>query len=153
MKAPTTQAATTRDQEDRRHHLDHLHGIINRQAAASATAKGWLLTLTTGLLGVALTLDRWPLAVLAVAPVLLFAYLDAHYLTSERRYRQLYSAVARGEDHLPAYCVDPSAVHPPGTRPASSGSEQRKVWASWSILPFYAVLLLIIGGAAITTAL
>ena len=46
----------------------------------------------------ALTKSADSIALLGLAAVLLFAYLDANYLRQEKRFRRLYVAVAAGRD-------------------------------------------------------
>lgn len=143
--------------EDRRKHLDYIQGVVTRQSAASAAAKGWLLPIITATFGFALTQHSWPLAALGMVAVVLFAYLDANYLKSEKRYRRLYDTVARSSRSVPLYTLDPvDADEPLSTdTPALPAWKRIKraylpeasIWASWSIAPFYIALL--VAGAGI----
>lgn len=135
--------------EDRRKHLDYIQAVINRQSAASSSTKGWLLPIVTATFGFALTQNSWPLAVIGLVAILLFAYLDANYLRSEKRFRTLYNTVAQSRRLVPNFTLDPAdAEEPSGDVSAQSRWQtfahsyfpEWKIWRSWSILPFYFAL-------------
>lgn len=146
--------------EDRRKHLDYIQAIVTRQSAASAAAKGWLLPIVTATFGFALTQSSWQLAALGMAAIVLFAYLDANYLKSEKQFRRLYNTVARSSRRVPLYTLDPVDADEPLAPAAPRLSTWRRIqhaylpeasiWASWSIAPFYAALLLVGVGVLIT---
>lgn len=147
--------------EDRRKHLDYIQAVVTRQSAASASAKSWLLPTVTAMLGFVLTQNSWQLAALGMAAIVLFAYLDANYLKSEKRFRQLYNTVAGSNRSVPLYTLDPvDADEPQGAGSPELSTWKRlprarlpkaSVWASWSIAPFYIALLLV--GAGVLTAI
>ncbi|MDV7137075.1 HIT family protein [Williamsia muralis] len=149
--------------EDRRKHLDYIQAVVTRQSAASSSAKGWLLPVTTAAFGFALTQHLWPLAALGIVAVILFAYLDANYLRSEKAFRKLYNTVAGAERMVPLFTLDPSdADEPPAAdAPEDSGWKKIKrmyipewaVWKSWSIAPFYTALLTLGTGVLIAAAM
>jgi hypothetical protein len=137
--------------EDRRKHLDHIQAVIIRMSAASSTAKGWLLPVVTAAYGYAATKNAGPIALLGLAAVVLFAFLDANYLGQERAFRRLYAAVSRSE--VPSYSMNPADAEE--EQPAQwyywllwpfrfvlgPWVPRPKVWLSWSIAPFYGTLL------------
>lgn len=147
--------------DDRRKHLDYIQAVVTRQSAASSAAKGWLLPIVTATYGFALTQHSWTLAALGLVAVLLFAYLDANYLKSEKQFRRLYNTVARSSRKVPLYTLDPVDADDPlhEDEPAKSRSKQFlgkylpewKIWASWSIAPFYIALILLGGGVLIVS--
>lgn len=149
--------------EDRRKHLDYIQAIVTRQSAASSSAKGWLLPIVTATFGFALTQSSWPLAALGMVAVVLFAYLDANYLRSEKQFRRLYNTVARSSRRVPLFTLDPvDAEDPlPDDAPAMSKWKramrtylpERSIWASWSIAPFYIALLVLGTGVLIVSAI
>ncbi|WP_448071118.1 HIT family protein [Georgenia yuyongxinii] len=149
--------------EDRRKHLDYIQAVVTRQSAASAAAKGWLLPIVTATFGFALTQRSWPLAGLGLVAVVLFAYLDANYLRSEKQFRRLYNTVARSSRKVPLFTLDPVDAEEPQRSDAPAMSRwtkavraylpERSIWASWSIAPFYIALLLLGTGVAIVSAL
>lgn len=139
--------------EDRRKHLDHIQAVVTRQSSASSSAKGWLLPVTTAAFGFALTQRLWPLALLGVIAVILFAYLDANYLRSEKAFRKLYDTVAQAERMVPRFTLDPADADeppPPGTPEKTFWQKFKQsyvpewsVWRSWSIAPFYIAMLIL----------
>jgi len=72
-------------------HLGLIQDLINRLAGYSATLKTFCITIVAGLLALAAD-DVRPLEwTLTVGVILLFAVLDAYYLSIERDARSLYS--------------------------------------------------------------
>lgn len=135
---------------------------MTRQSASSSSAKGWLLPVTTAAFGFALTQHLWPLALLGVIAVILFAYLDANYLRSEKAFRRLYNNVARAERIVPRFTLDPTDANEPlpvGTPEKTRWQKLKKsyvaewsVWRSWSIAPFYAAMIVLGIGVLIAAA-
>ena len=148
--------------EDRRKHLDYIQAVVTRQSAASSAAKGWLLPVVTATFGFALTQHSWPLAALGLVSVVLFSYLDANYLRSEKRFRLLYNTVARSRRMVPDFTLDPADADEPPGGDASGETKWRAfvrdyipewdIWKSWSILPFYLALIVIGIGVLIVAA-
>lgn len=146
--------------EDRRKHLDYIQAVVTRQSAASASAKGWLLPVITAVFGFALTQHVWLLALLGICLIVVFAYVDASYLRSEKEYRDLYNTVSRSERMVPQFTLDPTDARepPPDDAPAETKwaawrtkyIPDRTVWKSWSIAPFYLAMLLLGVGVALT---
>jgi ATP adenylyltransferase len=139
--------------EDRRKHLDYIQAVVTRQSAASSSAKAWLLPIVTATFGFALTQDSWPLAALGLVAIVLFAYLDANYLRSEKQFRRLYNTVARSSRKVPLYTLDPVDADEPLPANAPTKSKwnrfvekylpERTIWTSWSIAPFYIAMMLL----------
>lgn len=139
--------------EDRRKHLDFIQATITRMSAASTTTKSWLMPVVTATYGYALTQRHCTVALLGIAAVLLFGYLDANYLRQEKRFRRLYKAVAEGANEIAAFSLNPDDV--PSDRPTEPTEEWGPnvprwinrflpgpaVWTSWSIGPFYVALI------------
>ncbi|MDR6659735.1 hypothetical protein J2W51_002305 [Tardiphaga robiniae] len=122
-------------------HLEMLQAAISRMATQSAASKGYCITLTTALLGLAVANKLPKLGVLTFAPILAFALLDTQYLRLERRFRAVFERVA-GEDWsgMPNFNLKPAP------------SADHGYWAcflSWSIMVFY--LPLTAGVTAILT--
>lgn len=149
----TGEVSTGPDGEDRRKHLDFIQAVITRMSAASSSAKGWLLPVVTATYGYALITDERSVAVLGILATLLFMFLDANYLRQERAYRRLYDTVARNTRTIACFSLDPADA---ADMPTSAGRVPTRgrlilsrwfpgpaVWLSWSIAPFYGVLLLI----------
>lgn len=134
--------------EDRRKHLEFIQLTIARMSAASTTTKSWMLPVATATYGYALTQRSQSVALLGIAAVALFAYLDAHYLRQEKRFRRLYEAVAGGANGIAPFSLDPDDLALEGDRPPEEWPKQMPswinqvipgplVWRSWSLYPFY----------------
>ena len=122
-------------------------------SAASSTTKSWLMPVITATYGYALTKCADSVAILGVAAVLLFAYLDANYLRQEQRFRRLYKVVAEGGDGIEAFSLQPDDVL--FATPEKSAEDWAKwmprwinrylpgpsVWLSWAVGPFYLALI------------
>jgi hypothetical protein len=77
-------------------HLELIQTVINRLANNSFLLKGWSITLTAGLLGLAAKEADRRFAIVAYLPLIVFWLLDAYYLRQERLYRRLYEAARTG---------------------------------------------------------
>ena len=133
------------DREDRRKHLELIQNIVSRLASASATIKGWAITIAGAAFGVGAVRDNWYLWALGILVVLAFASLDIHYLKTERDFRDLHRSVVA--NLMPPFCLTTSEV-PEHMR--STGREP--TWRSWSVWKFYGPLILggiILAGASL----
>jgi histidine triad (HIT) family protein len=141
-------------------HLDYIQSIVDRMSHSSTQAKSWLLPVVTATFGYALTQRSGTVALLGIAAILFFGYMDASYLRQERAYRRLYNAVVAGKK-IPELSLDPHDVDrkiPDADGDPSPEDESKKklgfweslwklvrgwffadpaVWFSWSIFPFY----------------
>ena len=95
--------------EDLHKHLDFIQAVVTRMSAASTSTKSWLLPVVTATYGYGMTQNAWSVIALGLGAVLLFMFLDAHYLDREKAYRDLYDAVARKKG-IPLFSLDPREV-------------------------------------------
>src|SRR5690606_25152330 len=95
--------------EDLHKHLDFIQSVVTRMSAASSSTKSWLLPVVTATYGYGMTQNAWSVVALGLGAVLLFMFLDAHYLDREKAYRALYDAVAR-QQGVPLFSLDPRDV-------------------------------------------
>lgn len=117
--------------EDRRKHLEFVQAVIARMASASATAKGWSLTLGGAAVGAAIIQRTWYLLLIGLFILFWFSVLDAYYLHQERRFRDLHESIRNGSQEV----FD--------MRPPSPPSEPGwKAWFSMAVAGFYSVLCL-----------
>lgn len=157
---------TTHVDEIKLKHLDYIQGVVARMAHSSAQAKSWLLPVVTATFGYALTQRSGTVAMLGIAAILLFGYMDANYLRQERAYRRLYNAVVAGKE-IPELSLDPSDIDrnipdADGDLPLKTKDNEKMscwkkvqttcrewflfdsgVWFSWSIFPFYGGFLVV----------
>lgn len=145
--------SSTPTSEDLRKHLDFIQAVVTRMSSASSAAKGWLLPVVTATYGYALTKHAESVALLGLLSVALFAFLDANYLRQEQGYRALYDAVAKRARSVPLFSLaiedaldptpDPTTVWGRARARVQKWFPGRRVWCSWSIAPFYGVLLVV----------
>jgi hypothetical protein len=120
-------------------HLTFLQGIINRLANNSASSKTWCLVVVSALLSLAGATHVSAIVTFALAPVVIFGFVDAMYLAQERAYRSLYSRIAlaiRGGSYALADVYELKV-------PPLSFTSFISALASWSIYPVYLGLILI----------
>lgn len=159
------------DREDLHKHLDFIQAVVTRMSAASTSTKAWLLPVVTAAYGYGMTQNAWSVIALGLGALILFMFLDAHYLDREMAYRSLYDAVARNKG-IPLFSLDPRDVDrysqvESGQQDITAdeaeynvGDTQQtgkiarfmfladwklnsSVWKSWSITPFYGSLLMV----------
>jgi hypothetical protein len=115
-------------------HLEMIQSIISRLGAYGANHKNYCITLVTAAFGLAIALQRPWVAALALAPIAVFAGLDAQYLRIERRYRALF-------DQVRLEPMDVMTTFDLGTGKTSKVGFWRTL-SSWSILAFYLPMLI-----------
>lgn len=108
--------------------LELLQGVITRLSNQAAALKNFCITVTTAVCGFAVTVQRPGLALLSLIPVVIFAYLDARYLTAEKCFRAVFE-----RERLVSWEEIPSFHFVlEGDKPGVLRS-----LTSWSILGFY----------------
>lgn len=75
-------------------HLEFLQAVITRLAGNSFLIKGWSITLTTAIIGLAVKEGGPAFALVGLVPVAIFAFLDAYYLGLERSFRTRFKTAA-----------------------------------------------------------
>ncbi|MEA3066318.1 MAG: hypothetical protein QOJ27_2779 [Sphingomonadales bacterium] len=75
-------------------HLDFLQAVITRLAGNSFLVKGWSITLTTAIVGLAVKDGGGAFALVGLPAVAVFAMLDAYYLALERCFRHRFETAA-----------------------------------------------------------
>ena len=81
--------------EDKIKYLEFIQMIISRLNQTSFQIKGWMITIVSGLLALAANSNNRFYILIAILPVSAFWGLDAFYLQEERKFRGLYSDVAK----------------------------------------------------------
>ena len=71
-------------------YLQILQGSINRLGNNSLNCKTWCMTIVIACVALALDKGKMGALLLAPGPVILFAFLDAYYLSLEKDFRNLY---------------------------------------------------------------
>ena len=107
-------------------HLNMIQNVISRVANNSLQIKCWGIAVTAAFAALS---NDW-IIFFASAPLVLFWALDSYYLSIERRYRELY-------DSARIKSVTDYSMKIEDYRPIVL-----KTAFSWSVLPFYSVLIL-----------
>lgn len=85
--------------EDKIKHLEFIQNIITRMNTNSFQIKEWTVALVTAILALYASTKNNCFILLGILPSLLFWFLDAYYLTQERKFRGLYNDVAGIEEN------------------------------------------------------
>ena len=121
-------------------HLGMVQAIVSRMAGYSATLKNYCLTITAAICGFAVTVKEPLVLAAAVAPIIIFALLNAQYLRLERQFRALFDEIRAGDwSKRPDFEINLKKAPP---------IPYWDVFFSWSIGSFYIPL-----GIAIIVAL
>lgn len=138
LRATTVLPHSSTTPEDRRQHLAFVQNIISRMAQSSSNTKSWLLPVVTAAYGYSFTKSSVALAVLGIVATVVFALLDAGYLRTERKYRNLYERIAAGDPDVAPYSLNYQCS---GETRKTRFLENCSVIKGWAIWPFYGALL------------
>lgn len=124
-------------------HLNMLQAIIQRMSNNSASCKTWCVTLVSGLMAVLLTNSNSKFIPILIIPILPFFMLDAYYLALEKRFRGFRESHNHfiQKMHSNQLIVSDLFVISPAGRMSIA---LLKSFLSFSVLPFYMILLLLI---------
>ena len=92
-------------------HLEFIQAVISRMSTSSFLFKGWAITIAAALSAFGAVKDKTPLLIIAAISTLLFWGLDAYYLWLERRFIDLYRAVAKIEPDDIDFDMTPDKSH------------------------------------------
>ena len=84
---------------ERAKHLEFLQNVVTRMNTNSFQIKGWTVTIVSALLALYAATDNVAFVPLGLLPVFLFWFLDAYYLSQERKFRGLYEDAAELHDN------------------------------------------------------
>lgn len=115
--------------------LEFIQLIITRMANNSFLLKGWSLTISTAIVGLASKSEGIAGDYFMLFPVVLFWYLDSYYLSQERAFRKLYEKTITVE--AMDYSLD-NREFLNGTLSIISTAKSR------TVLPFYLAQILFI---------
>lgn len=124
--------------EMRMKHLELVQNAVTRMGANSAALKGYCMGIVAALIALAGAIEKPRVLFLALPVILVFAVLDAAYLSLERGFRNHYDELRlRDLNAAPDFHVT-----------IAGGSSLASAFASWSVAGFYAtaaVILIVIG--------
>ena len=124
-------------------HLSIMQDIIQRMAENSRSCKTWCITIVSAVLVLVARVERPDYILIALAPAFLFLFLDTYYLALERGFRKSFEIFV---EKLHAADEDISSDLYVVETTGSRLSYFFRSLLSFSILPFYFMLFLIIGG-------
>jgi hypothetical protein len=123
-----------------RAHLEISQSVIQRMAANSAASKAWCVSLVSAILVLVADKGKPQFAYIAIIPTLLFFALDVYYLALEKMFRTAYNNFIHKLHSGKIKAEDLFAMKPSGHMPDAIIDAVK----SFSIWPFYIVLLLMI---------
>jgi len=121
-------------------HLGIMQTVITRMASNSAYCKAWSITLVSAILVIVANKGEARYALIAIIPAFLFLVLDTYYLALEKMFRQSYNDFVEKLHSGKLSMQDLYVVTPSGNIVKTA----LKVWASFSVWPFYLMLLAMI---------
>ena len=128
------------DQNSIQTYITTLQGMINRFANNSSSCKSWCITVVSAIL-VFMTEHKQPsLLLITFLPILVFAYLDAYYLSMERQVVETYNNFIKQLQHGTATPNDVHTIKIEG-KSSKAFDNTLKSFGSYSIYPFYFLLV------------
>ena len=112
--------------------LEHLETAIARMSNQSAALKNYCITITSAIIGLAVVTNSLNILLLSTPLILVFSLLDASYLKLERGFAQSFATV-KNQTESKHY----DFIVAPDIRCISIFS----TFASWSVFPFYAAIV------------
>ena len=125
-------------------HLSILQSVIQRMASNSASCKSWCITIVSAVLVIVADKGKYQFAAIALIPLFLFLGLDTYYLALEIMFRDSYNTFIEKLHRKTLTVSDLYAVSPQG----KFRYVLPKSFKSFSVWPFYLVLLVMICIAA-----
>ena len=111
---------------DKLKHLEFIQNVITRMNTNSFQIKGWAITLVSATLALYASTKNDCFILVGVFPSLIFWFLDAYYLTQERKFRGLYNDVAGVSEK-------PLELKPFAMRPDLYTSKRCKKYSYWNV--------------------
>ncbi len=111
---------------DKLKHLEFIQNVITRMNTNSFQIKGWAVTLVSATLALYASTKNDCFILVGVFPSLIFWFLDAYYLTQERKFRGLYDDVAGVSEK-------PFDLKPFAMRPDLYTSKRCKKYGYWNV--------------------
>ena len=111
---------------DKLKHLEFIQNVITRMNTNSFQIKGWAVTIVSATLALYASTKNDCFVLVGVFPAFIFWFLDAYYLTQERKFRGLYNDVA-------GISKKPFDLKPFAMRPDLYTSERCKKYGYWNV--------------------
>ncbi len=78
-------------------HLEFIQSVVTRMNSNSFQIKGWAITIVSALLALYASNGNVAFIFVAIAPTILFWFLDSYYLQQERKFRGVYNDVVKND--------------------------------------------------------
>lgn len=92
-------------EQEKMKHLESIQNIINRMNTNSFQIKEWMIAIVSALLALYANSNNATFVFVAIAPTIIFWYLDAYYLQQERIFRKLYDDVLSNDSKIPTFSM------------------------------------------------
>jgi hypothetical protein len=92
-------------EQEKMKHLEFIQNIISRMNTNSFQIKEWMIAIVSALLALYANSNNVTFIFVAIAPTILFWYLDAYYLQQERKFRKLYDDVLSEGIEVPVFSM------------------------------------------------
>lgn len=86
-------------------HLEFIQDVVTRMNSNSFQIKGWCITIISALCAIYATNQNVAFIGIALLPTILFWCMDAYYLQQERKFRDLYNDVSKGNTEIPLFSM------------------------------------------------
>lgn len=84
-------------------HLEFIQSVVTRMNSNSFQIKGWTITIVSALLALYASSLTVTYIFVAIAPTILFWFLDAYYLQQERKFRGVYNDIIKDTNIVPLF--------------------------------------------------
>lgn len=136
------------DKETLHKEIDLIQGVITRMASNSFLLKGWMISIIVAVLALTkdtlLTNNITYFSLILCLPLIVFWYLDAFFLRTERAYRKLYDWVIKNRLESDEYTYSLNYK-----RFDKEVDSVFKIMFSKTLFPFYGITSLILIGITI----
>ena len=120
--------------EHKMKHLEFIQNVITRMNSNSFMVKGWAVTLVAALFALSDETTNKYFYMIALIPIPAFWFLDGFFLATERRYRELYSAVSELKEGSINFKMNPYFNIPLVKPEPKKKLTLKQKWANWKIL-------------------
>jgi len=122
-------------------HLEFIQNIITRMNTNSFQIKGMTITIVSALLAVYASEKEPTFILISIFPLILFWFLDAYYLTQERKFRGLYNDILKGnKSELKPFEMRPD-LYNKGKYSFFSVLFSKTIWTLYLIVAFVLTLV------------
>lgn len=124
--------------EEKIKHLEFVQNTITRLNANSFQIKGWMITIVSALLALYVSSTNAVYLFVAIAPTLMFWFLDAYYLQQERKFIGLYNDIVN--DNVETFAMPIEKYKYDKHNKNSKSYCYCKVFFSKTIWPLYCIV-------------